>query len=35
MIKNELKTDVAPVTNVEHVDNKEDVVQNAVKSKNE
>ena len=35
VIKNELKTDVAPVTNVEHVDNKEDVVQNAVKSKNE
>ena len=35
VIKNEPKTDVAPVTNVEHVDNKEDVVQNAVKSKNE
>ena len=35
LIKNGPKTDVAPVINEESVDNKEDIVQDTVKSKNE
>ena len=35
LIKNGPKTDVAPVTNEESMDNKEDIVQDTVKSKNE